>query len=136
MAPAASLVRASANAGKPTLGICFGHQLLCHALGANIERAESLSNGIWDLNLTDDGENDELLTSHVSDDSIVAGLFTHQDHVMSVPESCSLLCSTKHNRVTAVRVLSEMASLYRLGEYNSTQRLRERELSVLMNGVT
>ena len=43
MAPTASLVRASANAGKPTLGICFGHQLLCHALGANIERAESLS---------------------------------------------------------------------------------------------
>ena len=107
MAPAASLVRASANAGKPTLGICFGHQLLCHALGATIERAESLSSGIWDLNLTDDGENDELLTSHVSDDSIVAGLFTHQDHVMSVPESCSLLCSTKHNVVTAVRVLSE-----------------------------
>ena len=70
------LVRASANAGKPTLGICFGHQLLCHALGATIERAESLSSGIWDLNLTDDGENDELLTSHVSDDSIVAGLFT------------------------------------------------------------
>ncbi|GIS49436.1 MAG: hypothetical protein Ct9H90mP23_1080 [Methanobacteriota archaeon] len=49
MAPAASLVRASANAGKPTLGICFGHQLLCHALGATIERAESLSSGIWDL---------------------------------------------------------------------------------------
>ncbi|GIS49437.1 MAG: hypothetical protein Ct9H90mP23_1090 [Methanobacteriota archaeon] len=47
-----------------------------------------------------------MLTSHVSDDSIVAGLFTHQDHVMSVPESCSLLCSTKHNVVTAVRVLS------------------------------
>ena len=61
--------------------------------------------------MTDDGENDELLTSHVSDDSIVAGLFTHQDHVMSVPESCSLLCSTKHNGVSAVRVLSENGEL-------------------------
>jgi len=107
MAPASSLVRSSANSGRPTLGICFGHQLLCHALGAKVERAESLSSGIWDLDFTDIGQDDELLTSHVSDDSSVAGLFTHQDHVITVPKSCSLICSTNHNRVTAVRVLSE-----------------------------
>lgn len=107
MAPASSLVRSSANSGRPTLGICFGHQLLCHALGAKVERAESLSSGIWDLDFTDIGQDDELLTSHVSDDSCVAGLFTHQDHVITVPKSCSLICSTNHNRVTAVRVLSE-----------------------------
>ena len=107
MAPASSLVRSSANSGRPTLGICFGHQLLCHALGAKVERAESLSSGIWDLDFTDIGQDDELLTSHVSDDSSVAGLFTHQDHVITVPKSCSLICSTNHNQVTAVRVLSE-----------------------------
>ena len=104
MGPTASLLRASSNAGRPTLGICFGHQLLCHALGATIERADSLSSGIWDLDLTNNGSNDELLTSHVSDGSCVAGLFTHRDHVMTVPESCSLLCTTSHNGVTAVRV--------------------------------
>ena len=107
MAPASSLVRSSANSGRPTLGICFGHQLLCHALGAKVERAESLSSGIWDLDFTDIGQDDELLTSHVSDDSSVAGLFSHQDHVITVPKSCSLICSTNHNRVAAVRVLSE-----------------------------
>jgi len=48
MGPTASLMRASALAGRPTLGICFGHQLLCHALGAEIERADSLSSGIWE----------------------------------------------------------------------------------------
>ena len=31
MGPTASLMRASALSGRPTLGICFGHQLLCHA---------------------------------------------------------------------------------------------------------
>ena len=107
MAPASSLVRSSANSGRPTLGICFGHQLLCHALGAKVERAESLSSGIWDLDFTDIGQDDELLTSHVSGDSTVAGLFTHQDHVITVPKSCYLICSTNHNQVTAVRVLSE-----------------------------
>ena len=107
MGPAASLMRASALAGRPTLGICFGHQLLCHALGATIERADSLSSGIWDLNLTEEGSEDELLTSHVSDGSCVAGLFTHQDHVITVPDSCALLGNTTHNRVTAVRVRSD-----------------------------
>ena len=110
MGPTASLIRASALSGRPTLGICFGHQLLCHALGATIERADSLSSGIWDLELTTEGEEDELLTSHVSDGPCVAGLFTHQDHVMTVPDSCTLLSATNHNGVTAVRVHAEDGS--------------------------
>ena len=110
MGPTASLMRASALSGRPTLGICFGHQLLCHALGATIERADSLSSGIWDLDLTAEGADDELLTSHVPDGPCVAGLFTHQDHVMTVPDSCSLLGATTHNRVTAVRVHADDGS--------------------------
>ena len=110
MGPTASLMRASALAGRPTLGICFGHQLLCHALGATIERADSLSSGIWDLDLTAEGSADELLTSHVPDGPCVAGLFTHQDHVMTVPESCTLLGKTVHNGVTAVRVHADDGS--------------------------
>ena len=110
MGPTASLVRVSALSGRPTLGICFGHQLLCHALGARIERADSLSSGVWDLNLTEEGGADELLTSHIPDGPCVAGLFTHQDHVMTVPESCTLLGSTNHNGVTAVRVHAEDGS--------------------------
>ena len=110
MGPTASLMRASALSGRPTLGICFGHQLLCHALGATIERADSLSSGIWDLDLTAEGTDDELLTSHVPDGPCVAGLFTHQDHVMTVPDSCSLLGATTHNRVTAVRVHADDGS--------------------------
>ena len=110
MDPTASLIRTSAQSGMPTLGICFGHQLLCHALGATIERADSLSSGIWDLSLTEEGSSDELLTSHVSDGACVAGLFTHQDHVMTVPNSCELLSKTSHNGVTAVRVHAEDGS--------------------------
>ncbi len=104
MGPAGSMLRASALSGRPTLGICFGHQLLCHALGARIERADKLSSGIWDLDLTESGFGDELLTSHSEAGECVAGLFTHQDHVMTVPDSCTLLSSTTHNGVTAVRV--------------------------------
>jgi GMP synthase (glutamine-hydrolysing) len=108
MACCASLMRSSVSMGIPTLGICFGHQLLCKALGATVERADSLSNGVWDLNLTEEGESDELFASRRSGggNSPVV-LFTHKDHVMSVPECCTLLGSTDHNGVTAVRVNGE-----------------------------
>ena len=104
MGPAGSLLRASALSGRPTLGICFGHQLLCHSLGGNVERADKLSSGIWDIDLTDAGGSDELLTSHTEDVECVAGVFSHQDHVMTVPDCCTLLGLTSHNGVAAVRV--------------------------------
>ncbi|HJM18413.1 MAG TPA: gamma-glutamyl-gamma-aminobutyrate hydrolase family protein [Candidatus Thalassarchaeaceae archaeon] len=106
-----SLIRCSAMMGIPTLGICFGHQLLCKALGSTVERADSLSNGVWDLELTEEGDADILFSSRRSGEKdCPAVLFTHQDHVITVPDSCSLLGSTIHNGVTAVRVRGEDGS--------------------------
>tara|TARA_B100000945_G_scaffold311488_1_gene304744 strand:+ start:484 stop:1389 length:906 start_codon:yes stop_codon:yes gene_type:complete len=104
-----SLLRCSSNMGIPTLGICFGHQLLCHALGSSVERAENMSSGVWELELTQSGESDILFSSRRSGgkDSPVA-LYSHQDHVITVPGCCTLLGSARHNRVTAVRVNDEM----------------------------
>jgi GMP synthase-like glutamine amidotransferase len=104
MGPAGTLMRSSAQSGIPTLGICFGHQLLCHTLGSTIERADSLSSGIWKIDLTVKGDSDELLTSHRCNNIAISGLFTHQDHVITVPKNCTLLSTTSHNKVTAVRV--------------------------------
>ena len=108
MGPTETMFRAAAKSGTPTLGICFGHHLLCHSLGSEIERAESLSSGIWTLELTKEGERDILLTSHVENNEKISGLFSHQDHVMTVPDSCTLLSKTSHNMVTAVRVNNDL----------------------------
>ena len=35
----AALLRAAAGAGQPVLGLCFGGQLLAHALGGSVERS-------------------------------------------------------------------------------------------------
>ena len=108
MSGGGSLLRCSSRMGIPTLGICFGHQLLCHSLGASVERSDSMSSGVWELALNSHGSSDKLFSSRGSggDGSPVA-LYSHQDHVKTVPESCVLLGSAEHNRVTAVRVLDE-----------------------------
>ena len=93
--------------GIPTLGICFGHQLLCHALGASVERAESMSSGVWELALNSRGSSDELFSGIGSGEGGAPCAILPPDHVTTVPESCLLLGSAEHNRVTAVRVMDD-----------------------------
>ena len=102
---AAALMRAAVGAGIPTLGICFGHQLLSVALGGKVSRAESRTDAVEDLELTDAGSSDELFTGMEAP----VGLFTHQDHVVGLPDmrpecSCVLLASVQHNELAAFRV--------------------------------
>ena len=83
-------------------------QLLCHALGASVERAESMSSGVWELALNSRGSSDELFSGIGSGEGgAPVALYSHQDHVTTVPESCLLLGSAEHNRVTAVRVMDD-----------------------------
>lgn len=100
MDEAASLMRAAVGLGLPTLGICFGHQLLCKALGGNVVRADGRTDGVEELSLTEEGESDPLFT----DLETPVALFTHQDHVVGIPECAVLLASVPHNPDTAVRI--------------------------------
>lgn len=100
MDEAASLMRAAVGLGLPTLGICFGHQLLCKALGGNVVRADGRTDGVEELSLTEEGESDPLF----ADLETPVALFTHQDHVVGIPECAVLLASVPHNADTAVRI--------------------------------
>lgn len=105
MEGAASLLRVASTSGSPTLGICFGHQLLCKSLGSEVSRAARMSSGIWEMELNEHGLSDELFVSRRDNGKGPDVVYSHQDHVITVPENCILLGSAEHNRVTAVRVL-------------------------------
>jgi GMP synthase (glutamine-hydrolysing) len=51
----AALLAASARAGRPTIGICLGAQLLARGLGAEVYRGETPELGILPIALTDAG---------------------------------------------------------------------------------
>ncbi len=111
----AALFRASVNSVVPTLGICFGHQLLCKALGGEVARAQQRSDEVHQLSLTESGVLDPLFSPPASvgdgaiwgEENAPVALFTHQDHVVESPECCLLLASAPHNQHVAVRVLDE-----------------------------
>ena len=102
---ASSLMRVSSKSGTPTLGICFGHQLLCKSLGSEVTRADSMSSGIWNMKLNEEGREDILFDSRKVEDVGPAVVYSHQDHVVTMPENSILLGSASHNKITAIRVL-------------------------------
>ena len=78
--PLAGFVRAVHDARVPCVGICFGHQLLAHALGGRTERA-AVGWGVGALPMT--------VTDHEPwmepELATVTLLYSHQDQVTALP---------------------------------------------------
>ncbi len=99
MSPASALLQAATILPLPTLGICFGHQLLCTALGGAVTPEPHRTDVVSPLTLSDAGVADPLF----ADLPTPVALFTHQDHVVSIPDGLVTLGSSPHNHYTAVR---------------------------------
>jgi len=90
IAPLIEFVRAARVARRPQLGICFGHQLLAHALGGRTERASTgwgIGNVAVRLRETAAGAPPRAaLDLHVA----------HQDQVVTLPPGAAWLAATDH----------------------------------------
>jgi GMP synthase (glutamine-hydrolysing) len=53
-------LRRAIQTGKPCLGICFGGQILAHALGADVGRSPVMEIGVYQVTLTDSGKRHPL----------------------------------------------------------------------------
>ncbi len=88
------------SGNMPILGICFGHQILADILGGEVTRNPAgWEIGSVPIHLNQTGRSDPLFNDV---DSPFIGYETHQDSVLKLPESCTLLAEN-HMGIQAFR---------------------------------
>jgi len=85
----------------PTLGICFGHQMLGYFFGAQVlDDPEQAEFGSFPVSLSGDGRRDPLFRD-VPDDFI--SFLMYRDSVVSLPEKCVLLAHSSRCGIGSFR---------------------------------
>ncbi|WP_137113587.1 glutamine amidotransferase [Mesorhizobium sp. GR13] len=99
MQKAEAWLRGAVASGLPVLGVCFGHQLLSHALGGSVgPNAEGLEGGTVDINFRADG--DPLFGGIGPQVALQAH---HYETVLVPPQGAQILASSPHDRHQALR---------------------------------
>ncbi len=97
----ASWLREAVTAKTPVLGICYGHQLLAHALGGRVDyNPKGRQIGTKNISLQTEASNDELFADLGS--SFLAHV-SHMQSVIELPEGSAILACNHYDRHCAVR---------------------------------
>jgi GMP synthase (glutamine-hydrolysing) len=98
------------KSGVPVFGVCFGHQLLGRASGANVVRnPKGREIGTVRVQLTPEGRKDPLFSW--SESGEIAVQETHLDVVERVPAGAKLLASNEACATQALRFSETVASV-------------------------
>jgi len=95
----AALLAASSRAGRLTVGICLGSQLLARGLGATVRRGPAPEIGIFPLSLHDAGKREPLLAGLDG-----APMFHWHSDTFDLPAGATLLASSARYPHQAFRV--------------------------------
>lgn len=86
---------------KPTMGVCFGFQLLADALGSEVIRDPDMAEGgIVDVELTKEGKDDVLFSGM---ENQFAAISAHKDSVRDLPKGAVHLARSKDCPLHAFR---------------------------------
>ncbi len=84
--------------GTPTVGICFGHQLIAHVMGGHVDRAEQG----WGVGVHTAEITAAARSAEVPDRFRL--LMSHQDQVLALPPGAELLATSEHAPIAAFEV--------------------------------
>lgn len=85
----------------PTLGICFGHQLICNVMGAKIKKDKNQAeSGTVKVYLTKGGRKSQLFKNFPNSFYAIEG---HKDSVSTKPKKGVLLANTRRNKYHSFR---------------------------------
>ena len=97
----AAWLREAAGAGVPALGICYGHQLLAHALGGEVaDNPEGRRMGTYEVELLEAAAKDPLFSGLPAR---FAAQVTHVQVVRRLPQGAVALARTGHDPLHAFR---------------------------------
>jgi GMP synthase (glutamine-hydrolysing) len=97
----AAWLRDAAHAGLPLLGICYGHQLIAHALGGEVgDHPGGREIGTVDLELHPPAAQDPLFAGLPSRMAVQT---THLQTVLRAPEGATVLARSAHDACQAFR---------------------------------
>ncbi|MBD3782209.1 MAG: type 1 glutamine amidotransferase [Micrococcales bacterium] len=101
LGPTKALLRDTARAGEPVLGVCLGHQLAAVALGGRAGRNPAgRTLGVVPVALTTDGMGDPLLAGTLG----APAVHFNDDVVLQVPPGASVLARLPDGRPQALRL--------------------------------
>ena len=93
------IIREAVEDGMSVLGICLGAQLLAKALGGSVSRNEVREIGWCDVEMTEAGLQDPVLSTFASTQEVFQW---HEDGI-ALPSGCELLASSPASPVQAFR---------------------------------
>lgn len=96
----------TASHGQYILGVCFGHQLLARALGADVRRNPAgWEVGARKVELTSVGVNSPLFSGFDAEFDVME---SHRDAVLTLPPGAELLAANTHTPIQAFGVEDRM----------------------------
>ena len=86
IAPLEELIRSIVRAGKPLVGICFGHQIIAQALGGKVVKSDKG----WGIGVRDVALHDEGPPIASKNNTSLSLIYFHQDQVIEPPQGATV----------------------------------------------
>lgn len=112
----AGWAREAFHADVPMLGVCYGHQLLAHALGGSVgDNPNGPELGMQTVTLHPAAQKTPCLQQHPSQ---FTAYLTHRQSVLSAPPGAEILAASQADRCQIIRYSDKVLSVQFHPEFN------------------